>query len=179
METKTNIGKVKPKSDAASGLTDLFVEGLKDIYWAEKALVKALPNMLKNATSPRLIQAIITHLNETEVQVVRLEKVFEIIGKKAESKKCDAMLGLIQECEGMLENTEIGVVRDAGIIAASQKVEHYEIATYGTLRQFAATLGFSDAADLLEVTLHEEKNADAHLTKIAVDTINLEAEKKD
>ncbi|WP_163395211.1 ferritin-like domain-containing protein [Flavobacterium limi] len=166
---------VKPKSDAASGLTELFEESLKDIYWAEKALIKALPTMAKNATSADLIEALNSHLTETEEHVIRLEKVFELIGKKATAKKCDAMEGLIEEGKGILEETEPGVVRDAGIIAASQKIEHYEIATYGTMRQFAETLGFEEAAAILELTLDEEKGADKKLTEVAVNAVNLEA----
>lgn len=177
METKST-GKVKPKSNAASGLTDLFEAGLKDIYWAEKAQVRALTNLLKNITSPELSQIVIAHQNETDIQIVRLEKVFEIIGKKVEAKKCEAMQGLIEESEGIIKETEIGVVRDAGIIAAMQKIEHYEIATYGTLRQFAWTLGYTNVADLLQVSLNEEKNADMHLTLVAVDAVNIEAEKE-
>ncbi|KFF04352.1 YciE/YciF ferroxidase family protein [Flavobacterium reichenbachii] len=168
-------GAVKPKADAASGLTELFEDGLKDIYWAEKALTKALPTMSKNATSPELKDAIDNHLTETEDQIIRLEQVFKIIGKKATAKKCDAMEGLIEEAKGILEETEIGVVRDAGIIAASQKIEHYEIATYGTLRQFAETLGLPDAAAILEEILDEEKGADKKLTEVAVNAVNLEA----
>jgi ferritin-like metal-binding protein YciE len=168
-------GAVKPKSNAATGLTELFEDSLKDIYWAEKALTKALPKMAKNATSADLIEALNAHLTETEEHVIRLEKVFELIGKKATAKKCDAMDGLIEEGKGILEETEIGVVRDAGIIAASQKIEHYEIATYGTLRQFAETLGFEEAAALLEQTLDEEKGADKKLTEVAVNVVNLEA----
>jgi len=172
-------GVTKPKSDAASGLTELFEDGLKDIYWAEKALTKALPKMAKNATSADLIEALNSHLTETEEHVIRLEKVFELIGKKATAKKCDAMEGLIEEGNGILEETEVGVVRDAGIIAASQKIEHYEIATYGTLRQFAETLGFEEAAAILEQTLDEEKGADKKLTEVAVNAINLEAAELD
>jgi len=172
-------GVTKAKSDAASGLTELFEDGLKDIYWAEKALTKALPLMAKNATSPELIDAINNHLIETEEQIVRLEQVFELIGKKATAKKCDAMEGLIEEGKGILEETEVGVVRDAGIIAASQKIEHYEIATYGTLRQFAETLGLPEAASLLELTLDEEKGADKKLTEVAVNAVNLEAAEAD
>jgi ferritin-like metal-binding protein YciE len=168
-------GVIKPKSDAASGLTELFEDGLKDIYWAEKALTKAIPVMIKNATSQELIEALNTHLTETEEQIVRLEKVFEIAGKKAAAKKCDAMEGLIKEANGIIEETEIGVVRDAGIIAAGQKIEHYEIATYGILRQFAETLGLPEAATLLEQTLDEEKGADKKLTEVAVNAINIEA----
>ncbi|GAA3768411.1 ferritin-like domain-containing protein [Flavobacterium ginsengiterrae] len=168
-------GVTKPKSNAAAGLTELFEDSLKDLYWAEKALTKALPTMAKNATSEELIDAINNHLTETEEHVTRLEKVFELIGKKASAKKCDAMEGLIEEGKGILEETEIGVVRDAGIIAASQKIEHYEIATYGTLRQFAETLGLEEVATLLEQTLDEEKGADKLLTEVAVNAINLEA----
>ncbi|KAF2338540.1 YciE/YciF ferroxidase family protein [Flavobacterium tistrianum] len=171
----TPRGVTKPKSSAASGLTELFEEALKDIYWAEKALTKALPVMVKNASSVELKDAIDNHLTETEEQITRLEEVFKIIGKKATAKKCDAMEGLIEEAKGMLEETELGVVRDAGIIAASQKIEHYEIATYGTLRQFAETLGLTEAATLLEQTLDEEKGADKTLTEVAVNAVNLEA----
>lgn len=175
----TKAGVTKPKSNAASGLTELFEDGLKDIYWAEKALTKALPLMAKNATSAELIDAITNHLTETEEHVTRLEQVFASIGKKATAKKCDAMEGLIEEGKSILEETEIGVVRDAGIIAASQKIEHYEIATYGTLRQFAETLGLTEAASLLELTLDEEKGADKLLTEVAVNAINVEAAEED
>lgn len=174
-KTTTKAGVTKPKSDAASGLTELFQDGLKDIYWAEKALTKALPKMAKNATSQELIDALNNHLIETEGQISRLEQVFELAGQKATAKKCDAMAGLIEEGSGILEETEIGVVRDAGIIAACQKIEHYEIATYGTLRQFAETLGMSEAASLLEQTLEEEKGADKALTVVAVNAVNFEA----
>lgn len=172
-------GVVKAKSNAADGLRALFEDSLKDIYWAEKALIKALPKMAKNATSEELKSAIDNHLAETEEQVSRLEKVFQSIGKKATAKKCDAMEGLIKEGEGILEETEKGVVRDAGIIAASQKIEHYEIATYGTLYAFANTLGEEEAAALLAETLSEEKNADVNLTEIALATINIEAADED
>ncbi|WP_264537270.1 ferritin-like domain-containing protein [Flavobacterium sp. N1736] len=172
-------GVIKAKSSAASGLTELFEDGLKDIYWAEKALTNALPLMAKNATSPELIDAITNHLTETEEHVTRLEQVFDIIGKKATAKKCDAMEGLIEEGKSILEETEVGVVRDAGIIAASQKIEHYEIATYGTLRQFAETLGLTEAAAILELTLDEEKGADKTLTEVAVNAINVEAAEED
>jgi ferritin-like metal-binding protein YciE len=178
-KTTVKSGITKPKSNAASGLTELFEDGLKDIYWAEKALIKAIPLMAKNATSPELIDALNTHLIETEEQVSRLEQVFDSIGKKATAKKCDAMEGLIEEGKSILEETEPGVVRDAGIISATQKIEHYEIATYGTLRQFAETLGLTDAAALLELTLDEEKGADKILTDVAVSAINVEAAEED
>ena len=177
--TPQSNGTVKAKSSAAEGLRDLFVDSLKDIYWAEKALTKALPKMSKNATSQNLIDAINDHLAVTENQVARLEQVFASIGEKASAKKCDAMEGLIKEGEGILEETEKGPVRDAGIIAACQKIEHYEIATYGTLRQFAETLDLSEAASLLEATLNEEKEADKKLTIVAVNAINFEAAQED
>lgn len=175
-ETSTQQGKVKPKASAAEGLRDLFIEELKDIYWAEKALVKALPKMAKNATTPTLITALLNHLEETENHVSRLEEVFSLFGEKAVAKKCDAMEGLLKEGEGILEETESGAVRDAGIILAAQKVEHYEIATYGTLVAFAGTLGESEAAGLLQETLNEEKQADVTLTEAAYHYINFEAE---
>lgn len=177
--TASKKGEVKAKSDAASGLTEFFEDGLKDIYWAEKALTKALPKMAKNATSPELVKALNSHLKETEEQITRLESVFKSIGKKAVGEKCDAMDGLIKEGQSILEETESGMVRDAGIIAACQKIEHYEIATYGTLRQYAETLGLSEAEELLAQTLQEEKDADVKLTEIAVDAVNLEAAELD
>lgn len=166
---------VKAKSSAAEGLRELFVDSLKDIYWAEKALTKALPKMAKNATSENLKTAIEEHLVVTQEQVSRLERVFESIGKKATAKKCDAMDGLIKEGTSIMEETQLGAVRDAGIIAASQKIEHYEIATYGTLCAFAKTLGEDEAAELLEATLKEEKEADVTLTEAAYNTINFDA----
>lgn len=175
----TTSGKVKPKKSAAEGLRELFVESLKDIYWAEKALTKALPKMAKNATSEKLVDAINNHLSVTEEQVTRLEQVFESIGKKAVAKKCDAMEGLIKEGNSIVEETEPGPVRDAGIIAASQKIEHYEIATYGTLCAFAKTLGENEAAELLEATLAEEKEADVALTETAYNNINFDAADED
>jgi len=170
---------VKAKPDAAQGLRDLFVDGLKDIYWAEKALTKALPKMIKNATDEELIEALKGHLEVTKAQVTRIEEVFESIGEKARAKKCLAMEGLIKEGEEIMESTEVGVVRDAGIISAGQKVEHYEIATYGTLCSFAKTLGEDEAAGLLAETLDEEKEADIKLSEIAESNINIEAADED
>lgn len=175
----SQAGKVKPKSSAAEGLRDLFVDALKDIYWAEKALTKALPKMAKNATTPNLVTAINDHLEVTKKQVTRLEQVFASIGEKAVAKKCDAMEGLLKEGEGILEETEPGAVRDAGIIAASQKIEHYEIASYGTLAAFAKTLGEDEAVELLLQTLNEEKEADVTLTEAAYNTINFDAAEAD
>ena len=173
--TKTKSTPTPPKSQAADDLRSLFEEQLKDIYWAEKALTKALPKMAKNAASEELADAITTHLEETKAQVQKLEQVFESIGKKAQAKKCDAMEGLLKEGEGIIEETEPGPVRDAGIIGACQKVEHYEIATYGTLASFAKLLGENEAESLLQEILEEEKNADQTLTEVAESAINQEA----
>lgn len=156
-----------------SALLNLFTDEVKDIYWAEKHLVKALPKMAKGATSDELTAAIEKHIGETEVHIQRLEEVFGILGIKPQAKKCDAMAGLIEEGQGILEDTEEGTMtRDAGIISAAQKVEHYEIATYGTLRVLANTLGLTDAAELLETTLEEEKTTDVGLTVIAEGFVN-------
>ncbi len=159
----------------SSQLMKLFEDELKDIYWAEKALTKAIPKMIKNAASQELIDALTSHLGETKNQITRVEQVFESIGKKATAKKCEAMDGLIKEGEDIMESCETGAMCDAGIISAAQKVEHYEIASYGTLRQFAETLGLTKAVSLLEATLHEEKAADEKLSAVATDAINIEA----
>lgn len=178
-ESRSNGSSMKQMSSGrgmqSSELMQLFETELKDIYWAEKALTKALPKMIKNATSPELVEALTNHLEETKTQISRVEQVFEIIGKKASAKKCDAMEGLLKEAEGIMEDCKKGPMRDAGIISAGQKVEHYEIASYGTLRQFAETLGMNDAAELLQMTLDEEKAADAKLTEVAVSAVNVEA----
>lgn len=168
----------KSNSSVAQGLRDLFVDELKDIYWAEKELTKAIPKMISNATSTELITALKSHLEETKKQVTRLEEVFSSIGEKAVAKKCEAMAGLTKEAEGIMEHTEAGVVRDAGIISAGQKVEHYEIATYGTLASFARILGEAEAASLLQETLNEEKAADEKLSIIS-DSINVDAASED
>lgn len=179
--TKTKSAKTPSKSNgntkssAAEGLRELFVDSLKDIYWAEKALTKALPKMAKKATSENLVNTINDHLTVTEEQVARLEEVFELIGEKATAKKCDAMEGLIKEGESIMTETAEGAVRDAGIIAASQKIEHYEIASYGTLAAYAQTLGEDEALALLQQTLEEEKEADTLLTEVAYNNINFEA----
>lgn len=178
-KTTATRGKVKAKRTAAEELRELFVDSLKDIYWAEKALTKALPKMAKNATSPELVMTIDEHLAVTEEQVSRLERVFEMMGEKAVAKKCEAMDGLIKEGESIMEETEPGATRDAGIISAAQKVEHYEIATYGTLVAWAKTIGEEEAAEQLEMTLAEEKEADQLLTDKAYNTINFDAAEGD
>lgn len=172
---KTSKEKSTKATMKSSQLMELFEDGLKDIYWAEKALTKALPKMIKKATSQELIDALKSHLAETENQVARLEQVFKSIDKKAVAKKCEAMDGLIKEAGEIMESSEAGAMRDAGIISAGQKVEHYEIASYGTLRQFAETLGLKEAVSLLEKTLNEEKAADQKLSEVAKDAINIEA----
>jgi len=182
--TKSSPAKAKkPASDnkaAGQGNTQLekyFADSLKDIYWAEKALTKALPKMQKAATTEELKSAIEDHLAQTEEHITRLEQVFEIIGKKAQAKKCDAMEGLLKEGDSIVEETEDGsMTRDVGIIMAAQKVEHYEIATYGGLVTLAQTMGLDDAAGILSQTLEEEKQTDAGLSEIAENNINWEAE---
>ena len=175
--TKTTFTK---SSQETSSLEKFFVDGLKDIYWAEKALTKALPKMQKAATTQELKSAFADHLAQTKEQIVRLERVFEAMGKKAQAKKCDAMEGLIKESESLIEETEAGsLTRDVALIMAAQKVEHYEIATYGGLAQLAKTLGREDAKALLGQTLQEEKDTDMLLTEIAENNINVEAEQED
>ena len=172
---KVAAKKIAAKKDAAKQLEDLFEDGLKDIYWAEKALTKALPKMAKNASSPELKKAITDHLVQTNEHITRLEKIFSSLEKKAVAKKCDAMEGLLKEGQSIMEETAPGAVRDAGIIGAAQKVEHYEIATYGTLAAFAKVLGEKEALKYLLKTLEEEKKCDELLTSIADTDLNTEA----
>ncbi|MDH6253822.1 ferritin-like metal-binding protein YciE [Chryseobacterium sp. H1D6B] len=167
--------KTPAKKDAAKELKDLFEDSLKDIYWAEKALTKALPKMQKNATDEKLKKAIGDHLNQTKEHVERLEECFKALGKKAQAKKCDAMQGLLDEGKSIMEETKPGAVRDAGIIAASQKVEHYEIATYGTLAAYAKVLKEDKCLKYLLKTLGEEKKCDELLTSIADTALNKKA----
>ena len=182
--TKTPKKRSAPKQSSGMGegnsqLEKFFTDSLKDIYWAEKALTKALPKMQKAATTSELQDAIEEHLGQTQEQVQRLEQVFELMGEKAQAKKCDAMEGLIKEGESIVEETEEGsMTRDVGIIMAAQKVEHYEIATYGGLVSLARTLGKEDVAEILNTTLDEEKQTDAGLTEIAENNINWEAEQE-
>ena len=172
--TKTN-GKSSMQSES-SMLMDFFTDELKDIYWAEKHLTKALPKLQRAANSEELQQAFQEHTEVTNEHVSRLEQVFEMLGKKAQAKKCDAMAGIIEEGNGIVEETEKGTAtRDVGLILAAQKVEHYEIATYGGLAQLATTLGLDDIADLLNQTLEEEKQTDVRLTEIAESDVNYAA----
>jgi ferritin-like metal-binding protein YciE len=148
------------------------------MYWAEKALLKAIPKMIKNASSQDLVNALNEHLMVTEEQVQKVEEVFESIGEKVSAKKCEAMAGLIKEAEEIMSDLDKGSVRDAGIICAAQKVEHYEIATYGCLSTYAEILNEMEAYQLLEEILEEEKDADETLTQIARE-INWEAAEED
>lgn len=166
---------VEPASNAATELKELFIDSLKDIYWAENALTGALPKMADNATSPELATAILEHFEVTKNQIKRLEDIFDLLGEKVEGKKCEAMAGLLKEGDSILLETTPGAVRDAGIISASQKIEHYEIATYGTLVAFAKTLGENNAAKLLTQTLAEEKEADCVLNDVALSKVNIVA----
>jgi ferritin-like metal-binding protein YciE len=164
------------KSEATM-LKELFIDELKDIYWAEKHLTKALPKMKKAATSEELANALEEHLAVTEEQIGRLEEVFEMLEMTPRAKKCEAMAGLVEEAQNIMEDLPKGTaVRDAGLIIAGQKVEHYEIAAYGSLVQLAKTMGENDIADLLQQTLDEEKEADQILTELAVSGINISAE---
>jgi ferritin-like metal-binding protein YciE len=172
-KTPTKATASSKSPEAESALKELFVDELKDILWAEKHLTSALKKMAKEATSEELKEAFTTHLSQTGEQINRLEEVFASVGEKATTKKCEAMAGLIKEAEGIIEDTEKGTeTRDAGLISAAQKVEHYEIASYGTLKTFAARLGYSDAQALIEQTLAEEKDTDSLLTNIAESFVN-------
>jgi ferritin-like metal-binding protein YciE len=188
MATKTAAKKTAKKTAAPSqsteeiqsALLELFTDEIKDIYWAEKHLTKALPKMRKAATSEELQDAFATHLEQTQEHISRLEEVFEMLGKKVQAKKCEAMEGLVAEGESVIEDTDAGTAtRDVGLIIAAQKVEHYEIAAYGSLAQLAKTIGRDDIADILEETLAEEKETDELLTGIAENGINYEASEEE
>src|ERR1700712_96702 len=175
----TNGAQSKSKSEGGEKdnmLEEFFKDEIKDIYWAEKHLVKTLPKMAKAATAEELKSAILDHLEVTKNHVARLEEVFSLLDKKPQAKKCEAMEGITKEGESIIEDTEAGTsTRDVGLILAAQKVEHYEISTYGGLAQLAQTLGLTDISKLLQQTLDEEKEADSSLTDIAENAINYEA----
>ena len=156
-------------------LHDLFLLGLKDVYHAEKALLRSLRKMAKAAESDRLREAFETHRTETEGQVARLEQVFEMVGKRPQAKTCEAMQGILSEGEEVMDDFADTEALDAGLLAAAQAVEHYEIARYGTLRTWATQLGMNDAARLLEQTLQEEKKTDQLLTEMAEAALNQKA----
>ncbi len=157
-------------------LNDLFLLTLKDIYYAERQLLKALPKMAAAAQSPKLAAAFTEHREETEGQVVRLQQIFEILGKRAQGQTCEAIVGLIKECDELLEEaTEPSAVRDAGLIAGGQAVEHYEMARYGTLIAWAEAMEQAEIVALLRATLDEEKTADKLLNQIATRDVNRKA----
>lgn len=172
---------VKSNADKnGSMLEDFFIDSLKDIYWAEKALTKALPKMAKAATSKELKKAFEQHLEVTQKQIGRLDKIFGQLGKKAQGKKCEAMAGLIEESESIISETKDDTfTRDAALIISAQKVEHYEIAAYGGLAQLAKTMNKKGIASALGTTLNEEKKTDELLTKIAEKSINVEASEEE
>ena len=172
--TKGTAGQSQESDHSA--LLEFFVDQLKDIYWAEKHLLKALPKMQKAATTEELQSAIETHTEQTQVHVERLEEVFELLEQKAQAKKCEAMEGLVEEGQSVIDETDKGTAtRDVGIIISAQKVEHYEIAAYGGLATLAKTLGRDDIAEILAETLAEEKETDELLTEIAESNINISA----
>lgn len=154
---------------------DLFFDTLKDIYFAEKQILKALPKMAKAASSDRLRAAFEKHHGETEGQVERLEKIFELIDKPPRTKTCDAIQGILDEGKEIMEEYKGSEALDAGMLAAAQAVEHYEISRYGTLKQWALQLGMKEAAGLLDATLQEEKKTDESLTRLAEAAVNLAA----
>lgn len=159
----------------AKDLNDLFVDTLKDIYYAEKQIYKALPKMAKAATSDQLRTAFEKHQAETEVQIERLEQIFESLGKAARGKKCDAIEGILDEGKEIMDEYADTVALDPGLLAAAQAVEHYEISRYGTLRTWAQTLGLKEAVKLLDQTLAEEKKTDDALSKLAIEAVNTQA----
>jgi ferritin-like metal-binding protein YciE len=181
MPRNSSTSKTKRTSSTTQSeetmLRELFVDELKDIYWAEKHLTKALPKMKKAATSEELANAFEEHLEVTQGHIERVEQVFELLEMTARAKKCEAMEGLVKEAQNLMQELPKGsAVIDAGLIIAGQKVEHYEIAAYGSLVQLAKTMGENEVADLLQQTLDEEKEADQLLTELAVSGINLTAE---
>jgi len=176
---RTTATSSNGRANQGSLLEKFFTDELKDIYYAEQQLLKALPRLAKASSTEELEDAFSDHLRQTERHVKRLDKVFQIIGKNAEGKKCEAMDGLIRESETIINETKQGTMtRDAALIIAAQKVEHYEIATYGGLVQLALTMGLTRCADLLDKTLLEEEDTDALLTDIAENYINIQAEEE-
>ena len=160
---------------AEKTLDDLFLETLKDIYYAEKQLVKALPKMAKAADDPMLKQGFEMHLEETEGHVERLEQIFELLDKPARGKTCDAILGIAEEAKSVMEDFKGTPANDAGLIAAGQAAEHYEISRYGSLKAWAQQLGMNEAVKLLDATLKEEKAADQKLSDLALSQDNAKA----
>lgn len=163
---------------AEKNLNDLFLETLKDIYHAERQILRKLPKMAKNANSQELSDAFLTHKDETEGQIERLEQIFEMLGKRAQGKVCEAMKGMLEEGEEVIEDFGDSEALDAGLLAAAQTVEHYEISRYGTLKAWAKQLGMRDAEKLLDETLKEEIRTDQRLSKLAERALNPKAAAK-
>ncbi len=179
MAPTTNNTASTPAKMENSEFHTFFVDELKDIYWAENHLAKALPKMKAAATSEELVAAFEQHIEDTDLHIQTLTQVFMLLDEKAAGKKCDAMAGLLEEANGIIEDTTSGtMIRDAGLILAAQKVEHYEIATYGTLIAFAKSMSRNDIADQLQFTLDNEKLTDVALTEIALKFVNDHAAKE-
>jgi ferritin-like metal-binding protein YciE len=166
-------------SAVMNNLDKLFEETLRDIYYAEKAILKNLPKMARKASSDKLRSAFEEHIDQTEEHVARLEQIFDLIGKAPRGKRCPAIDGLAEEASEIMQEADDDTVRDAGVLAAAQAVEHYEISRYGTLAAWAEKLGMKDAVELLKTTLEEEKETDMKLSKLAVSEINIEADMSD
>jgi ferritin-like metal-binding protein YciE len=171
----THVIAEEPAMPNRKTLEDLFSETLRDIYFAEKQILRALPKMAKEASSPELKQAFETHRDQTEGHVERLNEVFEQLGRPAHGKTCEAILGIIDEAKEIMEDFKGAEALDAGLVSSAQAVEHYEIARYGTLKTWAQELGHNDAAKLLDQTLQEEIKTDQLLSKLATSTINMKA----
>jgi ferritin-like metal-binding protein YciE len=167
------------EQEAMESLEKLFEETLKDVYFAEKQIIKSLPKMAKKTSSPQLKQAFEEHLEQTKGQVERLDEVFKLLGKKASGKECPALMGLVEEAEELMDEAKDPEVLDAGLIGCAQAVEHYEIARYGTLRTWAEQLGMREAAQLLQATLDEEKTTDKKLSQLATGGMNKAAMNSD
>ncbi len=164
-----------PTRKSANPLEDLFSETLKDVYFAEKQILRALPKMAKEATTPELKQAFETHRDETEGQIERLNQIFELMGRPARGKTCEAILGIIDEAKEFMDDFKGTDALDSALVASGQTVEHYEITRYGTLKSWAKELGLDDAAKLLDETLQEEIKTDKLLTKLATQGLNRKA----
>jgi ferritin-like metal-binding protein YciE len=169
------VNAQEPAMQTGKNLKELFTETLKDIYFAEKQILRALPKMAKQAESPELKQAFETHRDQTEGHVERLNEVFEQLGRPARGKTCEAILGIIDEAKEIMEEFKGADALDAGLASSAQAVEHYEIARYGTLKTWALQLGLNDAAKLLDETLQEEIQTDKLLTKLATSSVNKKA----
>lgn len=174
MTANSENNSVQKSTMESSQLMKLFEDGLKEVYWSKNALTKVIPQMIVNAKSEELIGVLVNQLRETEVQVARIGKIFESTGQKAEAKKCEKMEDLLEEAEEIMERSEPGSIRDAGIISAAKKIEYYEIVSYGTLRELAETLSLREAELLLQANLDEEKKTNKWLTEVAANMINVE-----